>query len=189
MGEERDDLDPALVTRLMAGDRDAFDRLVRCYERPIYTLAFRMLGDVTEAEDVAQSVFLKAFAHLASYDSKYRLFSWIYRIAVNESIDRLARRKRVGSGEVSIEDVRLESGAPGPDELVEVGQTHDLIQVALMELQTNYRAVILLRHFSGLDYSEIAEILQLPEKTVKSRLHSARQLLRERLCAHGVVAT
>ncbi|MGH8124734.1 MAG: RNA polymerase sigma factor [Rhodanobacteraceae bacterium] len=188
MDESGDELGPELVKRLVAGDRDAFERLVRCYERPVFNLACRMLGNAAEAADATQNVFLKVFEHLESYDPKYRLFSWIYRIAVNESIDRLERRKHTVAGEMSIEDELLDSHERGPDEQAEAGQMHDLIQVALMELQTDYRTVVLLRNFSGFRYGEIAEILGIPEKTVKSRLHDARRVLRERLCSHGVVS-
>ncbi|HEX5354146.1 MAG TPA: sigma-70 family RNA polymerase sigma factor [Rhodanobacteraceae bacterium] len=188
MDESGDELGPELLTRLVAGDREAFERLVQCYERPVFNLACRMLGNATEAADATQSVFLKVFEHLDGYDPKYRLFSWIYRIAVNVSIDRLEQRKRTSAGEVPIEDELLDSGEQEPEEQAEASQIHDLIQVALMELQTDYRAVILLRHFSGCSYGEIAEILGIPEKTVKSRLHDARQHLRKRLCSRGVVS-
>lgn len=188
MVEGRDELDPATIARLQAGDRDAFDRMVRCYERPVYNVAFRMLGSAIEAADATQDVFLKVFEHLGSYDPGRRLFSWIYRIAVNESIDRLERRRNDCTIETPVEELLLESPERRPDAGVEANQAHDLIEVALMELQPDYRVVIQLRHFAGCSYDEMAEILGIPEKTVKSRLHSARQLLREKLAAHGVVS-
>lgn len=188
MEEVRNELDPGMVAQLREGDRDAFERMVECYERPMFNLAWRMLGNNAEAADATQNVFMKVFEHIGDYDPQYRLFSWIYRIAVNESIDRLNLRKRAADGDHRAGDMSLESGEAGPDELVGSGQMHDLIQAALMELQQDYRAIIVLRHFSECRYSEIAEILQIPEKTVKSRLYSARQEMRKRLSARGVVS-
>jgi RNA polymerase sigma-70 factor (ECF subfamily) len=181
-----DELSPALVMRLRARDADAFGQLVKCYERPMFNVAYRMLGNAAEAADATQDVFLKVFEHMTGYDTKYRLFSWIYRIAVNESIDRLKRRQRTHAAPTRVEDLPLASDEPGPEKLVRDAQTHDAIQAVLMELQHDYRAVIVLRHFSECSYGQMAEILRIPEKTVKSRLYSARQALREKLCMRGV---
>lgn len=181
-----EELSPALVVRLMAHDRDAFGQLVKCYERPMFNVAYRMLGNRTEAADATQDVFLKVFEHLDGYNTKYRLFSWIYRIAVNESIDRLERHKRTDAVPARVEDLSLASVEREPEDLVRNSQMHDVIQAALMELQHDYRAVIVLRHFSECSYGQMAEILHIPEKTVKSRLYSARQALREKLCRRGV---
>ena len=182
------------MSRCKQGGRNAFTELVASFERPVFAVAFRMLGNVADAADVAQSVFLKVFEHIDDYDQQRRAFSWIYRIAVNESLDRMRWRKRNGmeqegahgpDGGESILD-RQASDEDGPDGLLEASQRHDSVQAALMELQRDYRTVIVLRHFSGCSYGEIAEILHVPEKTVKSRLHTARQLLRSRLCERGV---
>jgi RNA polymerase sigma-70 factor (ECF subfamily) len=192
-----DDRERALLVRCQHGDRDAFAALVESCERPVFGVAYRMLGNVSDAADAAQSVFLKVFEHLGEYDGKHRAFSWIYRIAVNEALDRLQWRKRngaatgaesggtIGQEEVSLEE-RVASTDGGPEQSAEAGQLHDCVQAALMELHKDHRAVIVLRHFSGCSYEEMANILHLPEKTVKSRLHTARQVLRKHLCAHGV---
>ncbi|MGH8191855.1 MAG: RNA polymerase sigma factor [Rhodanobacteraceae bacterium] len=174
------------MPRLMRGDRTAFEQLVQCYERPMFNVAYRMLGNATEAADATQNVFLKVFEHLRGYNPKYRLFSWIYRIAVNESIDRLEQRKRTAASTDPVDDLTFAGSERGPDELVGNQQMHDLIQASLMSLQDEYRAVIVLRHFSECSYRQMAEILDIPEKTVKSRLHTARMLLREKLCTQGV---
>ena len=192
-----DDRERALLVRCQHGDRDAFAALVESCERPVFGVAYRMLGNVSDAADAAQSVFLKVFEHLGEYDGQHRAFSWIYRIAVNEALDRLQWRKRYGAAtgtesggtidqeEVSLEE-RMASTDDGPEQSAEAGQLHDCVQAALMELHKDHRAAIVLRHFSGCSYEEMANILHLPEKTVKSRLHTARQVLRKHLCAHGV---
>lgn len=181
-----EDQDTALISSCRRGDREALGLLVSRYEKPIFNAAYRMLGNRAEASDVTQSVFLKVFEHLDGYESKYRFFSWIYRIALNTSIDQLHRRQALEpAGDEFIED-RAVSRAAGPEDLVNASQLHDVVQAALMELQQDYRAVIVLRHFAECSYEQMAEVLHIPEKTVKSRLYSARQLLKEKLSARGV---
>jgi RNA polymerase sigma-70 factor (ECF subfamily) len=134
------------------------------------------LGNPEDAADVTQSVFLKAFEHLDRYNPEYKFFSWIYRIAINESINQFNRGKR----EQALDEAQP-SSTRGPAEQTEADVLSDRIQEALMALQEDYRMVIVLRHFSELSYREISEILHIPEITVKSRLYSARQLLKDRL--------
>lgn len=186
MGAIDDEWGPVWLTRLKARDTAAFARLVEWYERPLYNVAYRMLGNAAEAADIVQDVFLKAFENMASYDPNYRLFSWIYRIAVNESLDRLKHHRRTDAVSVAIDDLPLASAERGPEQRVRDAQTHDLIEAALLQISDDYRAVIILRHFSDCSYDEMAEILHVPAKTVKSRLYSARQELRGQLCARGV---
>lgn len=183
-----DKLGPALALRLQAHDAAAFNELVQSCERPLFNLAFRMLGNADEAADATQDVFVKVFENVATYDPQRRLFSWIYRIAVNESLDRLKHHRRTDAVAVPVEDLPLASNERGPAEQAQGGEAHDLIQAALMELPRDYRAVIVLRHFSDLSYAQMAETLHIPEKTVKSRLYSARQELRAKLCTRGLTA-
>lgn len=178
----------ALALRLQAHDGAAFSELVESCERPLFNLAFRMLGDADEAADATQDVFVKVFENVATYDPQRRLFSWIYRIAINESLDRLKHRRRSHVVAVPVEELQLAGAERGPAERAQDGEAQDLIQATLMELSRDYRAVIVLRHYSDLSYSQMAEILHIPEKTVKSRLYSARQELRERLGARGLTA-
>ena len=151
-----EDSDGSLVRRCCNGDRRAFEALVVRYERPVYNAALRMLHDREEARDVAQTVFLKVYEHLGEYDPAHRFYSWIYRIALNESINTLQRRR---------------PRAP--------------LASAIATLRDEYRAVIVLRHYLGCSYEDMASILGVPEKTVKSRLFSARQLLKTAMQARG----
>lgn len=186
MGRMSDEPDAAWVARLRVHDAGAFGELIECYERPMFNVAFRMLGNAAEAADATQDVFLKVFENIAEYDPKYRLFSWIYRIAVNESIDRLKHRRHAEVVAIDVQEFPLASAERGPEQVAGDAQMHDLIQTALMELQYDHRAVIVLRHFAECSYAQMAEILHIPEKTVKSRLYSARQELHRKLFAHGV---
>jgi RNA polymerase sigma-70 factor, ECF subfamily len=173
------DVDQALVERYRKGDRDAFTELVIRYQRPIYNAAFWILRSADDANDIAQGVFLKVAEHLDDFDSQRRFFSWIYRIAVNESLNLLRRN---GHEEWLDDEIDL----PGADTANPEWQASDAersrnIQRALMGLSASDRTVLTLRHFSECSYQEIAEILQIDEKTVKSRLFEARHRLRDAL--------
>jgi RNA polymerase sigma-70 factor, ECF subfamily len=177
------DRDLALLEDCKRGDRQALDSLVRRYERPIYNAAFRMLGNPDEAADVMQTTFLKAFENLDRFNPKFKFFSWIYRIAINESINLLNRR---GKTEPLAES--LAAGTRGPDETVDSGRTGRRVQAVLMTMQEDHRAVLVLRHFSECSYRQIGEILQIPEKTVKSRLFTARQQMKQKLQEQGILS-
>ena len=177
-----EDHDAELVRRCVGGDRKAFEALVVRYQGPVYNAAFRMLRNPDDARDVAQTVFLKAYEHLAEYDPRHRFYSWIYRIALNESINQLKGRKRLAPVP---EDEPSEG--PGPEQVVDAELSGRRIQAALMTLTDDYRTVIVLRHFLDCSYEDMADVLQLPEKTVKSRLFSARQRLKDALQQYGLV--
>jgi RNA polymerase sigma-70 factor (ECF subfamily) len=168
--------DQSLVQRCREGDKDAFGELVVRYQKPVFNAALRMLHDPQDAMDVSQTTFLKAFEHLDGYDPGFKFYSWIYRIALNESFNALNSRK----AQVPIDDEEPDE-SPGPDRRVESEQTGRAIESALMSLTPELRSVVVLRHVMNMSYQDMGEILQVPEKTVKSRLYSARQLLREQL--------
>jgi RNA polymerase sigma-70 factor (ECF subfamily) len=174
--------DHALIKQCKRGDRRALEQLLMQYEKPIYNAAYRMLGNPDDAADVTQAAFLKAFEHLDRFDPKYKFFSWIYRIAINESINQLNR----GKHDQPL-DERQAAGTRGPEEVADAGTLSRNIQAGLMDLQEDYRVVVVLRHFSDCSYRQISEILHIPEKTVKSRLYSARQLMKEKMKASGMI--
>ena len=167
------DEDGALVEGCRNGDRAAFAALVTRYQRPIYNAAYRVLGNAEDASEVAQIVFLRIVERLDDYDSRYRFFSWIYRIAVNESIDLLRRNRREEPLDDEIE--LSDGGGDGPEQRYRDRELSDRIQRALLRMKVEDRVVLTLRHFSDLSYREIAEVLNEEEKTVKSRLFEARQ--------------
>lgn len=176
-----DSRENALLKRCRKGDRQALSELLGKYEKPVFNAAYRILGNTEDAADVTQVVFLKAFENLEQYDPKYKFFSWIYRIAINESLNQNKRARR----QQPLGD--YEPTADGrPDDSVEAGDLSRELQGSLMELKDTYRTVVVLRHFSEFSYRQIGDILQIPEKTVKSRLYSARQLMKQSLEARGV---
>ena len=168
--------DTDLVTRTLEGDRRAFEALIGRYERPVYNAAFRMLNDSDDARDVAQTVFLKAYEKLGDFNPEFRFFSWIYRIALNESVNHLNRRGR--TEELAEEPA---AGEAGPDDEMDREMQSRRLQVALMRIKPDYRSVIVLKHFLDCNYAEIGQILDIPEGKVKSRLYSGRQLLKDAL--------
>ena len=166
---DADDL--ALVARCRAGDLGSFEALVQRYQRVLFTVSLRILGDYDAANDAAQNAFIKAYQKLESFDTSRRFFSWIYRILVNECLN--ARRDKPRH-----EPLAPDYPAAGtPADLLESAERRRAVQAAILALPMDYREVIVLRHFTELSYEEIGETLHVPAKTVKSRLHTARTRL------------
>jgi len=170
------DGDAALVNDCKRGDRQAMSQLVSQYQQPVFNAAYRILGNLDDAADATQTVFLKVFEHLSEYDQKHKFFSWVYRIAINESLNQIKKRRL----QEPLDDGQA-SPWQGPAEQLDSKKLSERIQDALMSLSDDYRTVVVLKHISGCSYQQIGEILQIPEKTVKSRLYSARQLLKKAL--------
>jgi len=177
------DKDAALVNDCKRGDRRAMSKLVRHYQQPVFNAAYRILGNLDDAADATQTVFLKVFEHISEYDQKFKFFSWVYRIAINESLNQIKKRR----SQESLDDGQA-SPWQGPAEELDTKRVRERVQRALMLLSEDYRTVVVLKHISGCSYQQISEILQIPEKTVKSRLYSARQLLKKALENDQVVS-
>ena len=173
--------DHRLVRRCRTGDRAAFGALVEKYQGPVYRLALKMTHSPSDAEDISQAAFLKAYENLGSYDGSHKFFSWLYRIALNEALNHLKYRERFQEIPPGTPD-----GEPSQPEQMEKDEHASTVQQALMELKPEYRSVIVLSHFEELSYEEIADVLRIPVRKVKSRLYSARQLLRIALLHRGV---
>jgi RNA polymerase sigma-70 factor (ECF subfamily) len=171
-----------IVQACLAGERKAFEVLVERYEKKLFNAAYRVLGDAEDAMDATQSAFVKAYEKLHTFDTSCRFFPWMYRILINESLNIVNYRKRHDE---------LDSNIPlpgkSPEEKVRDRELGRHLQAALKTLKPDYRIVVALRHYQGFSYREISEILHVPEKTVKSRLFTARQQLREILQSKGIV--
>ena len=162
------------------GDSRAFETLLETYEKPVFNAAYRILADYEDAADVTQTVFLKVHQKLGSYRPEHKFFSWIYRIAVNEAISLARRRRR----ESPIDDAVASRQGGAVDHLARIA-SDDLIQGALRALKVDYRVVVVLKYFLEMSYKEIGDIVGIPEKTVKSRLFTGRELLRQALVQRG----
>lgn len=175
-GDERE-----LVARCLGGDTSGFAPIVERYNRVLFSVALRMLADYEDARDATQNAFVKAFEHLDTYDPARKLFSWLYRILVNECLN-LQRARHPGE---PLDD-ETQSPLDDPLEAVAANETRDRVQLALQALPFDSRQVVVLRHFADLSYAEIGETLGIPEKTVKSRLFTARQRLAQLLAGGNI---
>lgn len=160
------------------GDDDAFARLVEAYQRPVFNVCYRMLGDPAEAEDAAQETFIRAYTRLDSYDPGRKFSSWLLAIASHYCIDRLRRRR---FGLVSWDDLPpwrwLPDSDPEPEEVALRHEAQRQVQELLNQLPPDYKAAVILRYWHELSYEEIAETLNSTLPAIKSRLFRARQMM------------
>lgn len=182
--------DRALAALAAQGREGAYRELLSRYERPVFSLVFRMVRDRALAEDLAQEAFIRAFNAIDSYDATYKFSSWIFKIANNHTIDHLRKRKLDtvsihGSPSASSAEeqertrITLESTSEQPDAYVESRELGGMVEEAIGQLRPEYRTAILLRHVEGYAYEEIAETMELPLGTVKTYLHRARKELKD----------
>jgi RNA polymerase sigma-70 factor (ECF subfamily) len=181
--------DRKLAAQAAKGRDAAFRELLCRYERPVFSLVFRMVRDRALAEDLAQETFIRAFRAIGSYNPRYKFSSWIFKIANNHTIDYLRKRRldtvsidgsphAVTGEEEAQTRLVVESTGEGPDQYVEQRELGSQIEQAIGELRPEYRTVVLLRHIEGHSYEEIADIMDLPLGTVKTYLHRARAELK-----------
>jgi RNA polymerase sigma-70 factor (ECF subfamily) len=180
------DPDRELVRRWKAGDEPAFEALVRRHERRVYRLLVRMLGNPDEAEDVAQETFLNLHRHGHRFRSEARFSTFVYRVAANAALNRrrsqgrnAARMQKLAQRQAAGD--HLPQGPRGPEEVAVSRETTEQVQSALGRIPPTLRLPLVLYDVEGLAYGEIARVLDIAEGTVKSRIHRARQALREEL--------
>jgi RNA polymerase sigma-70 factor (ECF subfamily) len=167
--------DAILVEKALAGDSSAFETLFKKCERQVHALVLRIVRDPDDAQDIVQAVFTKAFEKLHTYDPKYQFFSWVYRIGLNESLNHTRRRRPMEEYESGVSAIY--TGTPERDFRDTELAAH--VGEAIKQLKMDYRLVLVLKHYHDFSYQEMSEILEVPEKTVKSRLFTARQQLKE----------
>lgn len=175
--------DSDLVARFQAGDRRAFDEIVRRYRDRVYTLCRRWLDEVEAAEEVAQDVWVALFRSLGGFRGDAKLSTWIFKVTVNHCKNRRQYRRRRGWGrhdsltaepDEDKPETQLPADGPGADGALHGREAEKLVSAALAELDDDHRQILLLRDVEDLAYEEIADILDLPRGTVKSRIHRAR---------------
>jgi len=172
--------DAELVARARQGDTDAFEQLVRKHQRYAFNLAYRVLGDHTEAEDVIQEAFVRAWQGLSGFRGQARFTTWLYRIVHNLCLNRLPGLQRELLQIEPLEEA-LVNPAPAPPALFEAREREAFLHAELERLPQKYRLVLTLYYLQDLSYDEIASALNVPMGTVKTHLHRARRLLVERL--------
>jgi RNA polymerase sigma-70 factor (ECF subfamily) len=191
--------DPDLIALARKGSEKAYRELLGRYQRPVFSLVYRMVRDRELAEDIAQETFVKVFNHLGSYNPKYKFSSWIFKIASNLAIDHLRKkepetisldgsRNAQTAEQMEATRITVESRDENPEEFVMARELGAEIEVAIGELRPEYRTAVLLRHVEGRPYEEIAEIMDIPLGTVKTYIYRARTELKVSL-AHLRVET
>ena len=184
--------DADVVLLAQQGRELAFRELMRRYERPVFSLVFRMVRDRETAEDLAQDAFVKVLNHIDKYSPEFKFSSWLFKIANNVAIDHLRRRRldtismdgsphASTASEVEATTLNLESEQESALDELEAKELGSAIERAIAKLRPEYRACIMLRHVEGRAYEEIAATLDLPLGTVKTYIHRARHELRKAL--------
>lgn len=187
--EPQEDTD--LIARCKAGARDAFDELVLKYHKKVFNLAYRMLSNYDEANDLAQEVFVRVFHSIKKFRGESSIFTWLYRITVNLSKNRLKvlareqRRMRSLDDPISTQEgeIRREipENKPLPAQILVNQEKTELIEAALGSLEDEFRVIVVLRDIEGLSYKDIGQILKVNIGTLKSRLHRGRMKLKDKL--------
>ena len=184
--------DQDLVRLCLKQDDRAARELVERFERPVFSLVYRMVRDRELAEDLTQEVFVRTFNNLQRYDRSYKFSSWLFKIAYNLTVDHLRRKElktvsihgspdAVTTDQQEATSVTLESTEEAPDERLESIELAGRLEESIGKLREEYRTAILLRHVEGRAYEEIAEIMDIPLGTVKTYIFRARRQLREDL--------
>ena len=174
---------------LIAGDRAEFARLVDTYSSPIYRLGLRMLGNSQDAEDVLQNTFLSALTHLSGFEGRSSLSTWLYRIAANEALMLIRKKKpevnlddtEGGDNDEDLRPTQIVDWSARPEDELLSGEGKKVLDAAIQTLPESMRLVFLLRDIEGLSIKETAEALNLTETNIKTRLLRARMFLREQL--------
>lgn len=180
------DREKLLLDKAKAGDIAAFEELIEGYQRKIFNIALRIVGNYDDANDLSQEVLIRIFKSIGSFKEQSSFSTWIYRITTNVCLDDIRKRKnrRVVSldEEIKVEDGEMQrqivSNDPLPEETAEKEELRELVNGAISSLSEEHRLVIVMRDLQGFSYEEIARILKCPEGTIKSRINRARLALK-----------
>ncbi len=174
-----------LIEKAKQGDVDAFEELISTYQRMIYNYCYRMSGNLHDAEDLTQEVFIKVYKSLRKFKGKSQFSTWIYRIAHNTCVDRHRKKRPTDDNMIFLDNEKeyrtLISDSYIPEEELLSKEKQDIIQKCIDSLKPEYRSVIILRDIQNYSYKEIATILDIPLGTVKSYISRGRSALRESL--------
>ncbi|WP_028785028.1 RNA polymerase sigma factor SigW [Thalassobacillus devorans] len=176
------------IKEIKKGDQAAFEDVVSFYQHKVYQICFRMIGNAHEAEDLAQEAFIRAYTNIDRFDERRKFSTWLYRIATNLTIDRIRKKKPDYFLDAEVKGTeglnmysQLAADQALPEEEVESLELQTYIHKEILALPPKYRSVIVLRFLDELSLQEIAEVLEIPVGTVKTRIHRGRETLRKRL--------
>lgn len=176
-----------LVERAKSGDIEAFEQLVISCQKKVFNIAYRMIGNYEDANELAQEVFLKAFRSIKKFKGDSLFSTWIYKVTANVCLDEIRKRKKkvvisldreieFNDGEVKRQ---IPDNAPTPDMEAETNELKSAVNESIAQLPDDYKSMIILRDIQGFSYDEISKIVNCPEGTVKSRINRARQALKK----------
>ncbi len=177
------DKDLKLVNLCLKGNKKAFEELIDKYQRTIFNVALRMVNDYDDAKDISQTVFIKAYNRLDTFRPNYKFFSWLYRMLINESLNFLEKKRQ----HMKL-DRDMISKDLNPEERYHKNELNKIVDEAVGDVPIDYRVAIVFRHFADLSYKELSFVLDIPAKTVKSRLYTARQVLAKIFADRGIKA-
>lgn len=187
-GDRLDTLEQRLARLARKGDTRAFAEIVDLYKDKIFHLAYRMLSNRHEAEDVVQDTFLRVYRNLDRYDENQKFSTWIYRIGTNLCIDRLRKRKPNYSLDAEMNDqegidgyAMIPSDDRTPETYLLVSETQQMVHEAIESLPAKYKTVMVLRYLKDMSLQEISDVLDMPVTTIKTRVHRGREFLRKKL--------
>lgn len=175
-----------LIERSKNGDVSAFEMLIEAYQKKVFNLAYRIIGNYDDANDIAQEAFIRIFRSISGFRGQSSFSTWIYRITTNVCLDEIRKRKNKSvqylDDDIQTDDGKMQrqiiSDDPLPEEIAERKELRAAINDSLGELKEEYRIIITLRDIQGMSYEEIAKVLDCPTGTVKSRINRARQALK-----------
>lgn len=184
--------DRQLVERVQRGDKKAFDVLVLKYQHKIFGLVSRYLRDQDEVQDVTQEAFIKAYRALPRFRGDSAFYTWLYRIAINTAKNHLvSRSRRPPDTDIDVDDGEFHDNSAvlkdieSPDELLATSQLEQVVYRAIDDLPEELKVAVTLREFEGLSYEEIAEVMECPVGTVRSRIFRAREAIEKKIAAIG----
>jgi RNA polymerase sigma-70 factor (ECF subfamily) len=167
-------LEPEVISQAQQGDTEAFTQMVEAYQRPVFNLCYRMLGDPEDAEDAAQETFLRVYDHLKRYDQQRSFSTWLLSIAAHYCIDQLRKRRLTFISMDTFPNLPIPDGNPGPEAVFHLQEDQQRVQSLLTSLNPQDRAAVVMYYWYDFSYEEIAASLTLSVSAVKSRLHRAR---------------
>ncbi|GAE37126.1 RNA polymerase sigma factor SigW [Halalkalibacter akibai] len=177
-----------LIKEVRKGNQQAFSEIVELYKDKVFQVAYRMVGNMHEAQDIAQEAFLRAYTNIDSFDLNRKFSTWLFRIATNVAIDRLRKKKpdfylqeEVRGSDGLTYESQLASDEESVDDQVVKLERQEWVQDEINQLPTKYRTIIILRYIEDLSIKEISEVLDIPPSTVKTRIHRGREALRKRM--------
>src|SRR4030043_821057 len=181
-----DTMEPEVLNQVQKGNQEAFTQLVETYQRPVFNLCYRMLGDSNEAEDASQETFLRVYKNIKRYDHKRPFSTWLLSIAAHHCIDQLRKRRMVVISMDELPYIDPPDGSPGPEASFYLKENQKRVDALLKSLNPHDRAAVVMYYWYDFSYEEIANSLSLTVSAVKSRLHRARITLAETWQERGV---